>query len=161
MSDGVILQNPGRYPVDSARLARASSAVLAAHPEHQDSSLSIVIADARTVAALNAAYGGADGPTDVLAFPAADATAANAENEPYLGDIIVAHDYVSAQVEGLGAALSDVLCLLVIHGTLHLLGYQHSSPTTKRKMWSAQESALHAAGISASIVDVYGTIAHD
>lgn len=164
MSDGVILQNPGRYPVDSARLARAAAAVLAAHPEHRDGSLSIVLTDSRTVASLNAEYGQAAGTTDVLAFPAAtalDAPATIAENRPYLGDIIVAHDYVSAQVEGLGAALSDVLCLLVIHGTLHLLGYEHDSPTAMSKMWSAQERALHAAGISASVVDVYGNIEHD
>jgi len=161
LSDGVILQNPGRYPVDSARLTRAAAAVLAAHPEHRDGSLSIVLTDSRTVASLNAEYGRAAGPTDVLAFPAAPAPATIAENRPYLGDIIVAHDYVSAQVEGLGAALSDVLCLLVIHGTLHLLGYEHDSPTAMSKMWSAQERALHAAGISASVVDVYGNIEHD
>lgn len=161
MSDGVILQNPGRYPVDSARLARAAAAVLAAHPEHRDGSLSIVLTDSRTVASLNAEYRQAAGTTDVLAFPAATALATIAENRPYLGDIIVAHDYVSAQVEGLGAALSDVLCLLVIHGTLHLLGYEHDSPTAMSKMWSAQERALHAAGISASVVDVYGNIEHD
>ena len=161
MSDGVILHNPSRYPVDSAGLARASHAVLAGHPEHQGGSLSIVISDSRTLASLNAEYSRLDAPTDVLAFPSAAALDAFDENGLYLGDIVIAYDYVAAQVAGLDAALDEVLCLLVVHGALHLLGYEHDSPTAKGKMWSAQERALTAAGITVSVVDVYGSIENE
>ena len=111
MSDGVVLHNPGRYPVDAARLSQASLAVLAAHPERQDGGLTIVISDSRTLASLNSSYSRVDAPTDVLAFPAAVAPDELGENGLYLGDIVIAYDYAAAQAQELEAALSDVLCL--------------------------------------------------
>ncbi|PJF38525.1 MAG: rRNA maturation RNase YbeY, partial [Phototrophicales bacterium] len=57
-----------------------------------------------------------------------------------------------AQAERLGHSLNDSLALLVIHGTLHLLGFEHGTDEAKQAMWDAQAQALTALGIATSIV---------
>ena len=161
MSGGIGLHNPDGYPVDGARLEGASVAALAAHPENQTNSLSIVITDSETIASLNARYRRVDSPTDVLAFPAAVLQEGVGEDEAHIGDIMVAHDYVAARAKDLDASLDDILCLLVIHGVLHLLGYDHGTPAGKARMWAAQERALRRARVSPAIVEVYGNIENE
>ncbi|MCY3834425.1 MAG: rRNA maturation RNase YbeY [Chloroflexi bacterium] len=161
MSKGVVLQNPDQYPVDVARLKRASSAVLAAHPEYRAGSLSLVITDSKTVAALNAKHRHTDAPTDVLAFPAGARLDGVEEDETYIGDVIIARDYAAARAQAANTPLDDVLCLLVIHGVLHLVGYEHESPAGKAEMWQAQERALLSAGVSSQVVEDYGNSEND
>lgn len=156
MSQGVILHNPDRYALDLGRLKRASSAVLAAHPEYRTSSLSLVITDSKTIASLNAKHRHTDAPTDVLAFPAGARLDGVGEDEAYIGDVIIARDYAAARAQAVEASLDDVLCLLVIHGVLHLVGYEHETPAGKAAMWRAQERALLSAGISPQVVEAYG-----
>ncbi|RMG87871.1 MAG: rRNA maturation RNase YbeY, partial [Chloroflexi bacterium] len=64
----------------------------------------------------------------------------------------IAYPYASAQAERLGHNLNDSLALLVIHGTLHLLGFEHDTIEAKQAMWDAQAQALTALGIATSIV---------
>jgi len=161
LSNGIILHNPDCHAVDAARLKQASLAVLAAHPRHQAGSLSIVITDSETIASLNATYRHSDAPTDVLAFPAAAMLDGVGEDEAYIGDIIIARDYAAARAQASETPLDDVLCLLVIHGALHLLGYEHESPAGMAEMWQAQEQALRSAGISPAVADTYGNNEND
>ncbi|MFN8564627.1 MAG: rRNA maturation RNase YbeY [Anaerolineae bacterium] len=70
----------------------------------------------------------------------------------YLGDLVIAYPYAAAQAQREGHALDDSLALLVVHGTLHLLGYDHDTPEHRAHMWAAQELALLALGISPEIV---------
>ncbi len=161
MSDGIILQNPSHYPIDSERLIRASRAVLGCHPEYKDGDLSIVLTDSRMLNVMNLRYAQVDAPTDVLSFPADDAPRECCEARRYLGDIVIAHDYASAQARATAAAISDVLCLLVIHGTLHLLGYDHDTNVARKKMWAAQDLALQGMNIDPSLVESYGKSEND
>ena len=57
--------------------------------------------------------------------------------------------------------MSDSLALLVIHGTLHLLGYDHDTSEHKVEMWAAQEAALHTLGIATNIVPALEAAPHD
>ena len=158
MSDGIILQNSSHYPIDSEGLIRAARAVLDCHPEYEDCSLSIVLTDSKTINAMNLQYAQIDAPTDVLSFPAQDLPLERCGARRYLGDIVIAHDYASAQARATAAAVCDVLCLLVIHGTLHLLGYDHDTEAARDRMWAAQDIALRSASIDPALVEQYGNI---
>jgi probable rRNA maturation factor len=165
MSLEIDVVNDSNYGVDAIRLQTAAHVVLAAHEIHPDSGMSVVITDDESVAALNRQYRGIDAPTDVLSFPAdipdfsSDNTSAG--EPPYLGDLMIAYPYAAAQAEREGHDLQDSLSLLVVHGTLHLLGYDHDSYENKAKMWAAQESALQTLGISTAIVPQLESSAHD
>src|SRR5687768_5827833 len=109
MTFQVDVQNQGEpaYEVDAARLQTAAETVLSQHDVHANSSLTIVISDNDFVRSLNQQYRGVDSHTDILSFPA-DAPPVEIEGEPpYLGDLIVAYPYASAQAAREGHALSD------------------------------------------------------
>ncbi|HRF98864.1 MAG TPA: rRNA maturation RNase YbeY, partial [Aggregatilineales bacterium] len=74
------------------------------------------------------------------------------DEPPYLGDLIIAYPYAKAQAEKVGQNFTDNLSLLVVHGTLHLLGYDHDTPESKADMWAEQADALRILGISEGIV---------
>lgn len=144
------IQNDLEYPIQPARLQDAAALVISQHGS--DGSLSIVITDDETIAALNQQYRGIDTPTDVLSFPADEPPVEMLEEAAYLGDLLIAFPYASAQAAREGHPLSDSLALLVVHGSLHLLGYDHDSAENRARMWAAQDNALRALGISLDIV---------
>lgn len=109
---------------------------------------------------MNLKYAGIDAATDVLSFPADEGPGGSGGLETYLGDIVIAHDYVSEQARTADADLNDILCLLAIHGTLHLLGYDHDTKAVKDVMWAAQDLALRALNIDPEIIDKYGRDGH-
>lgn len=71
---------------------------------------------------------------------------------PYLGDLVIAYPYALAQAEREGHTIGDSLVLLVVHGTLHLLGYDHDTLEHRAAMWAAQDQALRALGVPTHIV---------
>lgn len=148
----VDIQNEDGYPVADERLIRAISIVLTAHHVPADAGVSVVVTDDVQVQALNAQYRGIDAPTDILSFPADAPPIPMPDEAPYLGDLIIAYPYAKAQAEKVGQGIEDNLVLLVIHGALHLLGYDHDTPDSKAVMWQKQADALRVMGISESIV---------
>lgn len=152
MTFEIAISNETNYPIEPNRLSAAAITVLNANTARSGSALSIVFTDDAAVRALNLQYRGIDAPTDILSFPA-DALPVEIRDEPpYLGDLIIAHPYAQRQAEQEAHDLQDSLCLLVVHGTLHLLGYDHDTPTRRAEMWAAQEKALVQLGISPEIV---------
>lgn len=163
MTFQVDVQNQGEpaYEVDDVRLQTAVETVLGQHDVHADSSLTIVISDNEFVRSLNQQYRGVDSHTDILSFPA-DAPPVEIEGEPpYLGDLIIAYPYALAQALREGHTVSDSFALLVIHGTLHLLGYDHDTAENKADMWASQETALRTMGIATDIVPALEAAPHD
>jgi probable rRNA maturation factor len=155
------VQNDHEYPVEAARLVGAAELTLRQQGAEVDAGLSVVLMDDEQVRELNQHFRGIDAPTDVLSFPA-DAPPVEVEDEPpYLGDLLIAFPYASAQAAREGHALMDSLCLLVVHGTLHLLGYDHDTPENRAAMWAAQASALRALNIPTDIVPALESAAHD
>ena len=161
MSLGINLQNPRRYSIDTENLKRAARIVLARHLNDEAGELSIVITDSKTVRAMNSRYAKVNAPTDVLSFPAERARHESGDGARYLGDIVIAFDYAAEQAEETGAALGEALCLLVIHGTLHLLGYDHDTILARERMWAAQALALRAIQVDPAVVESYGNIDYD
>lgn len=111
------------------------------------------------VRTLNAQYRGIDEPTDVLSFAAHDNVAdapvlavaeeAAAEIEHFLGDLVIAYPYVVRQAAHYNNSVIAELQLLAVHGTLHLLGYDHSDENSEDVMWSLQEEVLAEFGHAA------------
>lgn len=157
----VDVQNDLDFPVDVERLSAAAQQTLHQQAVDEGVSLSIVLTDDEHVHGLNQQFRGIDSATDVLSFPA-DAPPVKIEGEPpYLGDLVIAFPYASEQAKREGHALMDSLCLLVVHGTLHLLGFDHETPANRAEMWSAQDTALRALGIPLDIVPVLESAPHD
>jgi probable rRNA maturation factor len=153
---GINIENDDDFPVDSDRLVTAVRKVLELQEAHPLSGVTLVIGDNEQVAALNRSFRGIDSATDVLSFPAdplpPELLAAMADEPPYLGDLIIAFPYARAQAEREGHPLNDSLSLLAVHGTLHLLGFDHDTPENRARMWAAQEQALLALAISPTLV---------
>lgn len=97
---------------------------------------------------LNRDYLGHDKPTDVLSFPAGAPMPGMATMTAYLGDVIIALPYAARQAAAAGHNTNAELQLLAVHGTLHLLGYDHASAEEKAEMWRAQTAVLTQLGLS-------------
>jgi probable rRNA maturation factor len=145
--------NEPEFKIDSARLIAAAAQVINQEALEPDTALTIVIQTDAYITGLNLQFRGLDAPTDVLSFPAEVPPEEMTEDEPpYLGDIVIAYPYALAQAEREGHDPGDSLALLVVHGTLHLAGYDHDTPKRRAEMWAAQEQALIALSISPAIV---------
>ncbi|NWF68670.1 MAG: rRNA maturation RNase YbeY [Chloroflexi bacterium] len=161
MNFTIDIQNDAGYALDAARLIAAAQTVLRQQQAAPESTLTVVVTDDEAVAALNRQYRGVDSATDVLSFRADAPPIAIEDEPPYLGDLLIAYPYASAQAARLEHELGDSLALLVIHGTLHLLGYDHDTPARRAEMWQAQEAALRELGISSALVPALETKVDD
>jgi probable rRNA maturation factor len=104
------------------------------------------------VRALNAAWRGKDKPTNVLSFPMLDAeqlAAARGPRELLLGDIVLAHGVCAREAAEKGLPVRDHAAHLVVHGTLHLLGYDHEEGEDEAEaMEELERRALATLGIA-------------
>ena len=152
MTDAQILvqiDEPFQASVDEAWLTAAARATLRAC-EQIHVSLSIQVVDDDVVQRHNRIYRQQDAPTDVLSFaiqegsPFAsempDALAAELDSE--LGDLLLALPYASRQARRYGHSLAGEIQLLVVHGTLHLLGFDHDTVERQASMWRKQSEIL-------------------
>ena len=111
--------------------------------------VTVVVTDDKTLQELNRTYRGVDRPTDVLSFGGDAPSFVNApEASNYLGDVIISCPRAQAQAEAAGHPLEAELALLVIHGVLHLLGYDHADPGEKAAMWERQSDVLASLGLA-------------
>ena len=124
-------------------LERAAQAVLSY--ESADGDLTIVLTDDAQLHELNRKYLDIDTPTDVLSFPASETDPETARR--YLGDVLISVPRAEAQAQAAGHALEAEVRLLVVHGTLHLLGYDHADADDKAHMWKAQAKVLEGLGL--------------
>ncbi len=126
--------------IDQKALIQAAQAVLDVLDRNEDQEVSIIITDNEQLRQLNRSFRGIDEATDVLAFPMAQVDPDS--GKLYLGDILISLEQAKTQAKVHGNSLKDELQLLVVHGTLHLLGYDHVDPVDKDRMWEAQEKIL-------------------
>jgi probable rRNA maturation factor len=135
-----------RAPVTASYL-RSVLASAAAVPEvtarlPAAASLTLRVTGDRELRRLNREFLGEDHATDVLSFPAGSA------GDPYLGDIALSWPMVVRQAGSFGHPVEVEAALLSVHGLLHLLGWDHRTPSEEREMWRLTRVALAAAGIS-------------
>lgn len=118
--------------VDRARLARI--AARAVRLERDERGLTVYVTDDAEMRNMNRRFHHTDRSTDVLSFPSAEPS--------YLGDIVISFERARAQAARAGWRVGDELELLVVHGILHLLGYDDLSPRSRRAMWVRQRVIL-------------------
>lgn len=155
MSPEIQLQNQQSLPVDEKRLRAAACAALSRRSRGVDVSLSIVLSDSDTLRRMNEAYREYPAASDILSFPAAALPAELRLDKQDLGDIIIAIDLVAQRCHERACSLPDVLCLLVVHAVLHLLGYDHDSPQGRARMWAAQSKVLKDLRIAPDLLQRY------
>jgi probable rRNA maturation factor len=115
--------------------------------------VSLVLSDDAEVRQLNRDYRGQDKPTNVLSFAALDADSPiPAEGPILLGDVIIGYETTRAEAAAEGKSVAHHLSHLVVHGVLHLLGYDHIEEDEAERMESLERSILAALGIA----DPYG-----
>lgn len=153
--------NEANWPAAAEPLMRAASMALALYGPGTSCAMTIVIEDDSAVAALNRQFRGVNAPTDVLSFPASEPPIMDDGDPQYLGDLVIAFPYASMQAAREGHTLIDSFSLLVVHGTLHLLGYDHGDAEARAAMWAAQEVVLVALGLSPDLVPALEFGAHD
>ncbi len=105
---------------------RAARAALAGAGREEPAEISVLLGSDAEIRALNRRFRGLDRATNVLAFPADGAPAAPGEPSP-LGDIALAEGTLRREAAAGGKPLRDHLSHLVVHGALHLLGFDHGS----------------------------------
>ncbi len=106
----------------------------------------VLITDAEEIQRLNASYRNIDRVTDVLTFPAWEGEAILCPPDGYLGDIAICFERAAEQAEEYGHSLERELAFLSVHGTLHLLGYDHMQPEDEQKMFAKQDEILNELG---------------
>lgn len=111
--------------------------------------LAVVVADDEVLHELNRRHRDVDAPTDVLAFP--DETHGPFVAAPglphYLGDVVISFQRAEVQAAEAGHDVQAELQLLVVHGVLHLLGYDDVAEEKRARMWDAQAQVLQALGV--------------
>ena len=117
-------------------IALTRQAVLAAGRLVENGGVAILLADDETVRDLNHRFLGKNAATNVLAFPAAP------DLGEHLGDVALAFGVCSSEAEAQGKPLGDHLRHLVIHGVLHLLGYDHRTDAQARRMETMERDLL-------------------
>ncbi len=125
---------------DENRLILAAQAAINLGSVAGDGDLSLVINDQDFIRELNSKFLGIDKPTDVLSFPAEEIDPDT--GRLYLGDVIISYPDALQQSKDGNHPLMAELELLVIHGVLHLIGYDHNNSEEKARMWDIQDQAL-------------------
>ena len=133
------------FSISNDLLERAAQAVLRYESQSLDIDLSIVLTDNARLHELNLNYLGVDAPTDVLSFPASETDPETGAR--YLGDILISIPRAQEQADAAGHPLESEVQLLIVHGMLHLLGYDHADPDEKDRMWKAQSEILQSLGL--------------
>ena len=138
-------------PFDRAILERAAQETLQWLRPGSELDLSIVLSDDEQLQTLNRQFLGIDAPTDVLSFPADEPEPDPDSQVQYLGDILISYSRAVTQARAGGHALVDELQLLIVHGVLHLLGYDHATQDEKATMWAVQAEILTRLGSAVTI----------
>ncbi|MDQ3937971.1 MAG: rRNA maturation RNase YbeY [Chloroflexota bacterium] len=160
-----MIVRPGvELPVARIELGRAAQAALDAVGPPAPASIGLVLTDDRELSALNARYMGEERATDVLSFPLLRTGGAALAGEhsfvlppgqrTHLGDVVVSVERAAVQARtGSGGQTGDVrwsvrdeLRLLVVHGTLHVCGWDHALPQEEAAMRAVERRILAALG---------------
>jgi probable rRNA maturation factor len=129
-------------------LARASVAAALSGIDAADGDVALLFSSDEAIAEINTEWRGMSKPTNVLSFPAASDMPLP-EGEPrQLGDIVLAHGVIAREAAEQGKTLHDHTAHLIVHGVLHLLGFDHETDAEAEEMEKRESSILKGLGIS-------------
>jgi probable rRNA maturation factor len=136
--------------VKATPLRQAARCALEGASVTSDAELTLVITDDAHVRELNSVYRNVDAATDVLAFGESGAASEFIPlpvGATYLGDVIVSYPRAAEQAAMYDHPTDEELLLLVVHGVLHLAGYDHEQESDRDEMWRVQGVSLARLGI--------------
>jgi probable rRNA maturation factor len=108
--------------------------------------VSVMLSDDARVREVNRAWRKMDKPTNVLSFPAAEAD--KISSSPFLGDVILAFETVEREAADEDKPFADHVAHLMVHGFLHLIGYDHETDQEAERMEALETRALAELGIA-------------
>jgi len=134
----------------AAMLSQAIKEAIRLAEGPEEAEVSLMLVDDQRIHSLNIEYRGVDRPTDVLSF----ALQEESEEEPdsdyeddMLGDIVISAERAREQAEEYGHSFEREIVYLAVHGTLHLLGYDHEEEKDKQEMRSKEEEVMARLGL--------------
>ena len=145
----ITVQEPYRDLITDQILFSAAELSLQQSQVEDSPSLSVRITDDQEIKNLNQQFRGINKITDVLSFPT-DFTDPDLDSR-YVGDVVISYPQAEKQAQNSGHPVGAELQLLVVHGILHLLGYDHGEENEKEKMWSLQAKILEKLGLNLQV----------
>ncbi|MBE3585544.1 rRNA maturation RNase YbeY [Desulfofundulus thermocisternus] len=140
-----------KVPVDDQLVdlaKRAAGEVLFLAGGHPDAEVSLVFVDDDYIHRLNREYRGVDRPTDVLSFALQEGEPMPAAGEEILlGDVVISLEMARRQSEEYGHSFEREVAFLIVHGVLHLLGYDHQTEEQRRAMREKEETIMARMGL--------------
>jgi probable rRNA maturation factor len=129
-------------------LVRAAAAALAAELDLAASEACVALSSDEQVAKLNKSYRGKAAPTNVLSFPAGPTIPIDENEARFLGDVVLALETLQREAGDLGLPIEHHMQHLLVHGLLHLFGYDHEMDEEARAMESLEVRILKRLGIA-------------
>jgi probable rRNA maturation factor len=145
MDPEILIINDHQYSVPE-NFDQIISTTLLMTKQDEHISVSIIFVNNDEMIEFNSKYRGYTQSTDVLSFEAGELDPES--GRIILGDIVVCYPYVMDQSKILNNNLQDELSLMIIHGLLHLLGYDHDNDSSKAQMWNLQDKILEVEKIN-------------
>jgi len=143
----VDINNESGLEVDSPGLVRLANFALDQLRIHPQAELSILLVDEATMSAYHQKYLGEPGPTDVLSFPMDELRPPNDDDEPpegLLGDVVLCPAITDRQAREHSRSPTEEAEYLLVHGLLHLLGFDHGAPAEKAEMFQLKDKIIAA-----------------
>lgn len=144
-ASSILVTNESATDCDGLALARLAAFLLHELRLHPECEFGITLVDEDRMSALHVEHMGEPGPTDVLSFPIDELRPASEGVDPQpgvLGDIVLCPSFAAGDADTVGRSLDEHLQFLVIHGTLHLVGYDHATPEEYDEMFALQDDLL-------------------
>ncbi|MDY6055436.1 rRNA maturation RNase YbeY [Micrococcus sp.] len=137
----VEIVNESGTDVPEQELLRMARHVYAALYVHENAETAVTVVDAARMAELHEDWMSLPGPTDVMSLPMDELRPGQAEapSEGVLGDVVLCPEVAADQAARGGHSRDDELMLLLTHGMLHLLGYDHMTDEDRAEMFALQD----------------------
>lgn len=149
----VAIEDEQDLAINLMALRRIAVGVLQAEGFPPDTELSVTLVGDARIGEMNQRFLGRDGPTDVLSFPLSDLRPgvpppSKSASPPFsLGDVVISPAYVKRQAEEYEVEMGDEMALMLVHGILHLMGYDHEQDDDAESMEERERVLLAATGI--------------
>ncbi|MBL3686902.1 rRNA maturation RNase YbeY [Leucobacter zeae] len=143
----VEINNESGIPVEEDRLQRLAAFVLESLHVHPSTDLGVVLVDEAAIEQLHVQWMDEPGPTDVLSFPMDELRPGRVDAPTpsgLLGDVVICPQVAESQAEAAGHDLAQEISVLLTHGMLHLLGFDHAVPDEEAEMFGLQRDLLLA-----------------
>lgn len=132
-----LLNDPESFSLDQSRVSDILFRISKAVSDEQNGTINIAFLSDEEIQALNKEYRGIDNSTDVLSFHYYD-DFSDVEDDEIIGEIILSESRILSQAEEHEHTVINESEILIIHGVLHILGYDHENDTDYEEMWQIE-----------------------